>query len=48
MQLNGLNVNPHPGDNIYGFGLRPRPGEVTEPQRRLDTAYGNRGRLIYP
>ena len=48
MQLNGLNVNPHPGDNIYGFGLRPRPGEVTEPQRRLDSAYGNRGRLIYP
>lgn len=48
MQLNGLNVNPHPGDNIYGFGLRPRPGEVTEPQRRLDGAYGNRGRLIYP
>ena len=46
--LNGLNANPNPEDNIYGFGLRPRPGEVTEPQRRLDRAYGNRGRLIYP
>ena len=47
MRLNGLVVNDAPGDNLYGFGLR-RGSAPTEPQRRLDDAYGDRGRLIYP
>ena len=47
MELNGLNVNPNPGDNIYGMGQPGQPGQPSAVQQRLDRMYGDRGRTVY-
>lgn len=48
MHLNGLNINENAGDNLYGMGGqgdRQRRAVLLE---RLDAAYDERGRLVYP